>query len=96
MTKKHLRNAIPTALVAMALLITAPIPAGADPEGRWKVDGNGGCYFDGNDDGPDQCRPTTAPQPGRWKVDGLGGCYFDSTDDGPNQCTPSEGAASLR
>lgn len=88
MTKRHLRNAIPTALIGMALL-SIPLPAGADAEGRWKLDGNGGCYFDGNDDGPDQCRPATA-EPGRWKLDGVGGCYFDSTDDGPNQCVPTE------
>jgi hypothetical protein len=90
MTKRHLRNAIPTALIGMALLAFAPGPAGAnDPEGRWKIDGSR-CYFDGDDEGPDQCRPSRVPQPGRWKVDGAGGCYFDSTDDGPNQCTPAE------
>jgi hypothetical protein len=57
--------------------------------GRWKVDGNGGCFFDANDDGFDQCTPTSAPTTaGRWKDDGNGGCVFDASDSGPNQCTP--------
>jgi len=33
-----------------------PGPA-ADITGRWKLDGQGGCYWDANDDGPDQCQP---------------------------------------
>lgn len=53
--------------------------------GRWKGDGHGGCYWDANDDGPDQCNPD-APSGGRWKVDGQGGCYWDAADNGPNQC----------
>jgi hypothetical protein len=65
-------------------LVTAPM-SGA--EGRWKDDGNGGCYFDATDSGPDQCYPNL----GRWKDDGNGGCYFDETDSGPNQCQPPQG-----
>jgi hypothetical protein len=59
-------------------------------EGRWKLDGNGGCYFDATDDGPDQCSGTI----GRWKVDGNGGCYFDANDSGPNQCSAQAAAES--
>lgn len=29
----------------------------ADALGRWKVDGNGGCYWEANDSGPNQCDP---------------------------------------
>jgi hypothetical protein len=54
-----------------------------DLDGRWKSDGNGGCYWDASDSGPDQCAP-----PGRWKDDGNGGCYWDANDSGPYQCTP--------
>ena len=54
-------------------------------DGRWKLDGNGGCVFDATDSGPDQCSPNT----GRWKLDGNGGCVFDATDSGADQCTPS-------
>ena len=90
MTRKHLRNAIPTALVGMALLVTVPVPAGADTEGRWKLNGNGGCYFDSADEGANQCDPTTMPpQSGRWKIDGSGGCTLDPNDSGPDQCTPT-------
>jgi len=60
--------------------------AAAGMEGRWKVAGDGSCYFDETDDGPDQC----SPEPGRWKVAGDGSCYFDETDDGPDQCVPLE------
>lgn len=52
--------------------------------GRWKSDGNGGCYFDPNDDGPDQCSPPS----GRWKFDGSV-CYWAANDSGPNQCDPT-------
>jgi len=54
-------------------------------DGRWKLDGSGGCVFDPDDSGPDQCSPNT----GRWKLDGNGGCTFDANDSGPDQCTPS-------
>jgi hypothetical protein len=53
-------------------------------QGRWKDDGSGGCFFDANDDGPDQCSP------GRWKLDASGSCYFDGSDSGPNQCDPQQ------
>jgi hypothetical protein len=65
------------AIVCVSAIATAK-------EGRWKLDGNGGCVFDATDDGPDQCSPTV----GRWKVDGNGGCVFDASDSGPDQCTP--------
>jgi len=37
--------------------VTVPTPAPTATGGRWKDDGHGGCYFDANDDGPDQCVP---------------------------------------
>lgn len=55
------------------------------PTGRYKDDGQGGCYWDPNDSGPDQCQPAT----GRWKLDGNGGCYWDPNDSGPDQCLSS-------
>jgi hypothetical protein len=73
-----------TAVVCLTLVATTPTSGASD--GRWKDDGNGGCYFDANDSGPDQCSPT----PGRWKDDGNGGCYFDANDSGPNQCQPQQ------
>lgn len=54
-------------------------------QGRWKSDGGGGCYWDENDSGPDQCQEV----PGRWKDDGVGGCYWEGTDSGPHQCIPA-------
>ena len=67
--------------LGMALVASA---TSAAAEGRWKSDGNGGCYFDETDSGPDQCDPI----PGRWKDDGNGNCYFDGADSGPDQCVP--------
>jgi hypothetical protein len=81
-------KAVFTSLVAasaFAAAFTFAAPAQADPEGRWKLDAAGGCYFDAFDEGPDQC----AAAEGRWKVDGGGNCYFDINDSGPNQCVPS-------
>jgi len=56
-------------------------------DGRWKSDGNGGCYWDANDSGPDQCDPTS----GRWKSDGFGNCYWDANDSGSDQCQGNNG-----
>jgi hypothetical protein len=74
----------------MGLLVLTAGMAAATPEasGRWKLGGDGGCYFDATDDGPDQC----APAPGRWKLGGDGICYFDATDGGPDQCAPVSSA----
>jgi hypothetical protein len=55
----------------------------AEQIGRWKSDGNGGCYWDPNDEGIDQCSPPT----GRWKSGGT--CYWDPNDSGPAQCAPT-------
>lgn len=47
--------------VGWAAYVLNPAGGGSgDPQGRWKDDGNGGCYWDPNDDGPDQCQPTLA------------------------------------
>lgn|SRR5262249_28971483 len=77
-------------LLVLALVGSASSYA-AQQAGRFKDDGNGGCVFDPNDDGPDQCSPAAPSQgaAGRFKDDGNGGCVFDPNDDGPNQCTPA-------
>ena len=69
--------------VTLCLAVATPAPI-AGEDGRWKDDGNGGCYFDPDDSGPDQC----SANPGRWKLGGDGTCYWDPADSGPNQCTP--------
>jgi hypothetical protein len=58
--------------------------SGLTQDGRWKLGGDGSCYFDPDDSGPDQC----SQNPGRWKVGGDGACYWDPADSGPDQCTP--------
>jgi hypothetical protein len=74
---KRLMVAIGMSLSLAAVLIVSV--HGAD--GRWKL-GPQGCYFDANDEGPNQCTR------GRWKTDSYGGCYFDGLDSGPDQCRP--------
>ena len=83
MTRKLLVAAWMTVGIA---LVGSVVNAGG--QGRWKDDGNGGCVFDANDDGSDQCSPAGVPPAGRWKDDGNGGCQFDATDSGPDQCVP--------
>ncbi len=85
MKNSRFARALPGFIAGVALLALTPVPAGADPEGRWKINGSGGCYFELDDVGPNQCTP---PTEGRWKLDGAGGCYFDVSDAGPNQCSP--------
>lgn len=68
-------------LAALSLTVT---DAATAPEGRWKLAGDGTCYLDRNDSGPDQCFSF----PGRWKLGGDGSCYWDDDDSGPNQCVP--------
>src|SRR5262245_10861897 len=60
----------------------------ATQDGRWKLGGDGSCYFDPDDSGPDQCSPNA----GRWKLGGDGSCYWDPADSGPNQCSPPTAA----
>ena len=57
--------------------------AATSSEGRWKLD-MGVCYWEANDEGPDQCDPTI----GRWKLDSNGNCYF-ANDAGEDQCSPT-------
>jgi hypothetical protein len=57
---------------------------GDSESGRWKVGSGEECYWDANDNGPNQCYPIT----GRWKGDGQGGCYWEANDGGPDQCAP--------
>lgn len=52
--KTSLTFAVPAALVAAAVLFQSPVSAGA---GRYKLDGNKNCYWDANDNGPNQCEP---------------------------------------
>jgi hypothetical protein len=82
-----------------ALTIVAQVPRRIDPPppgtpppsvpppppstGRYKIT-SGGCVWDPNDTGPDQC----SPPPGRFKLDGHGGCYWDPNDYPPDQCAP--------
>jgi hypothetical protein len=73
------------ALLILPVIIATILAVTADARsGRWKSDGAGGCYWDANDDGPNQCDPN-APS-GRWKIGDDGSCYWDSADSGPNQC----------
>jgi subtilisin family serine protease len=67
------------------LLLYSGFISGPPPTGRWKLGGDGSCYWDPNDSGPDQCTPNT----GRWKLGGGGSCYWDPNDSGPDQCVPS-------
>lgn len=71
-------------LLALGFIGGITLEAGNLETGRWKTDGSGGCYWDPNDDGPNQCWPST----GRWKLGGGGSCYWDANDGGPNQCNP--------
>jgi hypothetical protein len=68
-------------LVLVMGLATVTTPNGL--EGRWKLAGDGTCYLDLTDVGPDQC----SASPGRWKLGGDGSCYWDDDDSGPDQCT---------
>jgi hypothetical protein len=56
--------------------------------GRWKVGTGGTCYWDANDNGPNQCDPNAPPPTGRYKWSGWH-CYWEPNDSGPNQCDPS-------
>jgi hypothetical protein len=79
---RRLIIAIGMSLSLAAVLIVSV--HGAD--GRWKM-GPDGCYFDANDEGPNQCTR------GRWRADSYGGCYFDALDSGPDQCAPGQAAS---
>lgn len=43
--------------VILCLTVVGSISSSAF-QGRFKDDGNGGCFFDPNDDGPNQCTPS--------------------------------------
>jgi hypothetical protein len=83
-------SVVPSNPDAMASAITdthkaiATSPTAATSDGRWKLGGDGSCFFDETDSGPDQCSPSS----GRWKLGGDGSCVFDANDSGPNQCEP--------
>lgn len=82
-----IRRLIPGVFLTLLGVLCITLMAEAQT-GRWKIDGTGACYFDANDDGPDQCAPSSGTTSGRWKDDGNGGCVFDPADSGPNQCSP--------
>ena len=58
-------------IFSIFFFINSPMIASA--EGRWKGDGNGGCYWDPVDTGPDQCDPNntggTGGNPSGWRQD---------------------------
>ena len=73
--------------LTLVIGLVATVP-GTAAEGRWKLGGDGSCYFDPDDDGPDQCTF------GRWKLAVEGdpnSCYFDGSDNGPDQCPDPRG-----
>lgn len=73
-------------LCAMLALVLTTIGFSTDSEAaRWKLGDDGSCYFDANDDGPDQCEPVPT---GRWKFGEDGTCIYDASDSGPDQCQP--------
>ena len=91
---RHQSSRQPAALAATNLFaatgtgtVTKPAAA-ATSDGRWKLGGDGSCYWDPDDSGPDQC----SPNQGRWKLGGDGSCYWDASDSGPNQCEPASAA----
>ena len=43
--------------VILCLTVVGSVSSSAF-QGRFKDDGNGGCFFDPNDDGPNQCTPS--------------------------------------
>ena len=56
-------------------------------DGRWKLGGDGSCYWD-----PDDSVRMMLANQGRWKLGGDGSCYCDPADSGPNQCSPPAAA----
>ena len=77
-------------VIALCLLV---LPVGVSvQDGRWKLGGDGSCYFDASDSGPNQCEPSRSTpgqqSAGRWKLGENDSCYFDPNDSGPDQCTP--------
>ena len=76
-------------VIALCLLVLAVGLSGQD--GRWKLGGDGSCYFDASDSGPNQCEPSRSTpgqqSAGRWKLGENDTCYFDPNDSGPDQCT---------
>ena len=85
-------QAIASAITSNPGVATQPTAA-ATTDGRWKLGGDGSCYWDPDDSGPDQCSESS----GRWKLGGDGACYWDANDSGPNQCAPAaEPAAEAR
>lgn len=73
------------AVVAIAALLLVPSVATAQ-DGRWKLGGDGSCYWDQYDGGPNQCEPPVLPQE---VIQGLG-TLADIVDGG--ECTDDQGA----
>jgi hypothetical protein len=74
-----------SAMINLSTASTVTDRAAATTDGRWKLGGDGSCYWDPDDSGPDQCSQSG----GRWKLGGDGSCYWDASDSGPNQCAPA-------
>jgi hypothetical protein len=77
-------HATVSATAAATTGLAAKPTAAATADGRWKLGGDGSCFWDPDDSGPDQC----AQAEGRWKLGGDGSCYWDANDSGPSQCAP--------
>jgi hypothetical protein len=80
----RLKKARWSGLLLVILGLATVTGAANGPDGRWKLAGDGTCYLDRNDAGPDQC----SASPGRWKLGGDGSCRWDDNDSGPDQCSP--------
>jgi hypothetical protein len=83
-------HAMASAITSIPGVAAKPADA-ATTDGRWKLGGDGSCYWDPDDSGPDQCSQAS----GRWKLGGDGSCYFDANDSGPNQCEPPAASAAI-
>lgn len=73
------------ALVAISVLLFVPSMAAAQ-EGRWKAGGNGECYWDQYDGGPNQCEPPVITQEEVQELGTLAGIVVG------DECTDDQGA----
>jgi hypothetical protein len=72
-------------LAALAVTLAVSVAASAEPQGRYKKQGEA-CVWDAKDSGPNQCVPQTE---GRFKKDG-DKCVWADNENGPNQCNPKQ------
>lgn len=86
--RKRILGFVAAMIVATGLGERSQAVTSAEAEGRYKLDGSGGCYWEPNDDGPNQCDPNDPA--GRYKMDG-GSCIWASNEHPPDQCQPGSG-----